>query len=68
MCLTYFLQVTLLQNWCIWCTSVVPYIVIAGRYLSGDEEFGIVTQTVMAFRMIVSGGVMIVILVAAAAR
>ncbi len=49
------LQVTLLQNWFIWCTSVVPYMVIAGRYLRGDEEFGIVTQTVMSFRMIVSG-------------
>ncbi len=29
--------------------------IVAGKYLCGDEEFGIVTQTVMAFRTIVSG-------------
>jgi putative ATP-binding cassette transporter len=53
------LKVTAFLNVCqygmSWLTSLLPYVVVAGRYFSGAEEYGTVTQTIMAFRVIQSG-------------
>ena len=45
-------QLDVLQNAFSWFTGVVPYLVVAHRYFSGELEYGVISQTAMAFRII----------------
>ena len=35
-----------------WATLAIPYILLAPMFFSGDIEFGVITQSVMAFRCV----------------
>lgn len=45
-------RLAVMQNTFMWLTSVLPYLVVAERYFAGEIEFGVITQTAMAFRVI----------------
>ncbi|CAN0152237.1 unnamed protein product, partial [Scytosiphon promiscuus] len=45
-------QLAVFSNSFMWLTAVLPYLVVAERYFAGEIEFGVISQTAMAFRVI----------------
>eukprot|EP00667_Euglena_gracilis_P003924 EG_transcript_3935 len=45
----------LLQTFIEYITILIPYVFIAERYFAGEMEFGVLSQTAMAFRVIQNG-------------
>jgi hypothetical protein len=45
-------QLDVFQHSFSWLTVVLPYLVVAHRYFSGEIEYGVIAQTAMAFRVI----------------
>ncbi|CAM9735596.1 unnamed protein product [Sphacelaria rigidula] len=45
-------QLAVVQNCFMWLTAVLPFLVVAERYFAGEIEFGVISQTAMAFRVI----------------
>ncbi|KAG5181237.1 ATP-binding cassette transporter, subfamily D, member 8, SmABCD8 [Tribonema minus] len=48
-------QLDVFQQSFSWMTVVLPYLVVAHRYFSGEVEYGVISQTAMAFRVIQGG-------------